>query len=144
MSCNQEMEKSQKYPLLSRYCHCWSWKVQFRVIKPKKQKKEWIDVAEIMGEDVDDAHRSIQIMCEQHGWKLVEVFLLQPIYLVFAFDRDGEKDDFLPREMTRELFPRPATRGEIFIPKSAAQLKQERKEEKHKQSIKAAFPLLDV
>ena len=136
------METSHKYPTLSRYCFSWCWNVQFRVIKPAKRKKEWIDLAEVQGVNATDAHKSLRFLCERKGWKLVEVFLIQPTSIAFAFDRDAANDAFLTKAEKDTLFPRPATEGRIFRPPSAAQLKQARQVERQKRAIWAAFPLL--
>jgi hypothetical protein len=108
------VETSQKYPGLSRYCFSWCWNAQFRVIKPAKRKKEWIDFVEVYGTDADDALKALQFLCERKGWRLVEVFLLQPTQLAFAFDRDAADDAFLSKEEKLLLFPQPATWGELF------------------------------
>ena len=136
------MEASQKYPNLSRYCFSWCWHVQFRVIKPAKQKKEWIDLAEVQGTDADDAQKSLRFLCERKGWRLVEVYLVQPTTLAFAFDRDAANDAFLTKEETRQLIPRPTAYGALYRPETPAQRKQARKEEQQRRAIRAAYPLL--
>ena len=136
------METSQKYPTLSRYCFSWCWHVQFRVIKPAKQKKEWVDLAEVQGTDSNDAQKSLRFLCERKGWRLVEVYLVQPTSLAFAFDRDAPTDAFLPKEEARRLFPRPCAYGALYCPETPAQRKQARKEEQQRRAIRVAYPLL--
>ena len=136
------MDASQKYPNLSRYCFSWCWNVQFSVIKPAKRKKEWIDLAEVQGTDADDAQKFLRFLCERKGLRLVEVYLVQPTYLAFAFDRDAANDAFLTKEETCQLFPRPAASGALYRPETPAQRQQARKEEQQRRAIQAAYPLL--
>ena len=52
-------------------------------------------------------------------------------------------DDYLmPRAERYQVCPRPATYGAEWSEQTAAQIKRARKEEKQKQAIRAAFPLL--
>lgn len=136
------MEASRNYPLLSRYCFSWCWRAQFRVLKPKKRKKQWIDLAEVQGTDADDAQKSLRYLCDRKGWQLLEVFHLQPTCLAFAFDRDANNNSFLSQEEKRQHCPRPAARGEFYHPQSPQQLRQARQVEKQKRAIRAAYPLL--
>jgi hypothetical protein len=154
------MEKSQKYPQLSRYCYAWEWLVQFRVHKPNKQKKEWIDWTEVLGTDADDALKALGFLCERKGWTLLETYLLKPTALAFAFDRDAPEHEFLTKEQKQQLIPRPELRGSEYRPltqaqrqeqKQQAQLarqqqrrqqQQQRKDERHRLKITTAFPLL--
>ena len=136
------MEPSQKYPALSRYCFSWCWNAQFRVFKPAKRKKEWVDLAEVQGIDADDAHKSLQFLCERKGWQLLEVYLLQPTHLAFAFDRDAANDAFLTKEEKSQLIPQPAIYGQMYQPLSPAQQRQARRQQRQQHAIRTAFPLL--
>jgi hypothetical protein len=136
------METSRNYPLLSRYCFSWCWQAQFRVLKPNKRKKQWIDLAEVQGTDADDAQKSLRYLCDRKGWQLLEVFHLRPTCLAFAFDRDADNSSFLSQEEKRKYCPRPATHGEVYRPQSPQQLRQTRQVEKQKRVIQAAYPLL--
>lgn len=150
------MEASQKYPNLSRYCYAWEWLVQFRVYKPKKQKKEWLDWTEVLGTDADDALKALGFLCERKGWKLLEAHYLKPTSIAFAFDRDGPENEFLSKEQKQQLIPRPAPRGSEYRPQTPAQRQAERQqqrqarlaeklaqqEQRQRQKITAAFPLL--
>lgn len=143
------MESSQKYPNLFRYCYAWDWLVQFRVHKPKKQKKEWIDWIEVIGANADDAPKALGFLCERKGWKLLEAYYLKPTAIAFAFDRDAPDTGFLTREQKQQLIPRPAPRGREYCLPTPAQRQQARQAEREaqrqqhqRQKITAAFPLL--
>ena len=136
------MEFSQNFPSLSRYCFSWCWNVQFRVFKPAKRKKEWIDLAEVQGTDADDAHKSLRFLCQRKGWQLLEVYLLQPTYLAFAFDRDAANDAFLTKEEKSQLIPQPETRGQLYHPLNPPQQRQARQRQRQQHAIRVAFPLL--
>lgn len=138
------MEASHNYPLLSRYCFNWCWQAQFRVLKPSKRKKQWIDLAEVQGTDADDAYKSLRYLCERKGWQLLEVFHLRSTYVAFAFDRDADDNSFLSPEEKRKYCPRPAARGELYSPLTSQQLRQARQIEKQKCALQAAYPLLAI
>lgn len=123
------METSQHYPQLSRYCYAWDWLVQFRVYKPNKQKKEWIEWADAIGPDVESAEKSIQFLCERKGWTLQEIFFLKPTVLAFAFDRDAPEHEFLTTEQ-KQLIPRPAPRGSEYKPLTQAQRQEQQRQAK--------------
>jgi hypothetical protein len=124
------MEASQKYPRLSRYCYAWDWLVQFRVYKPKKQKKEWIDWVELLGADADEAQKHLGFLCERKGWTLLETYLLKPTSLAYAFDRDGPDNEFLSKEQKQQLIPCPKARGYEYRPLTAAERQQARQAER--------------
>jgi hypothetical protein len=146
------METSLKYPQLSRYCYSWDWLVQFRVYKPNKQKKEWIDWAEVMGTDADDAAKSLGFLYERKGWRLLEAYCFKPTAIAFAFDRDAPGNEFLTKEQKRQLIPRPEARGSEYRPLTLAQRqqqqqahqaeKQAQQQQRQRQKISVAFPLL--
>jgi hypothetical protein len=133
------MEASQKYPNLSRYCYSWDWLVQFRVHKPKKQKKEWIDWTEVLGTNADDALNSLGFLRERKGWTLLEAYYLKPTSVAFAFDRDGPDNELLTKEQKRQHSPRPEAWGSEYRPLTAAQ-RQQRQEQRRK--LAAASPFL--
>ena len=94
------------------------------------------------GTDADDAHKSLRFLCERKGWQLLEVYLLQPTHLAFAFDRDAATDAYLTKEEKSRLIPQPATRGQMYRPLSPAQLRQARRQQRQENAIRATFPLL--
>ena len=99
-------------------------------------------MAEVQGTDADDAHKSLRFLCQRKGWQLLEVYLLQPTHLAFAFDRDAANDAFLTKEEKSQLIPQPATRGQMYLPLSPAQLRQARRQQRQQHAIRTAFPLL--
>ncbi|MBD2768461.1 hypothetical protein IC235_11225 [Hymenobacter sp. BT664] len=137
------MERSSKFPNLSRYCFAWEWLAQFRVYKPAKQKKEWIDWAEgLLAEDAAECRRLVARHCQEKGWKLRELYFVKPYRLAFCFDRDAPGDEFLSPEEQRNVCPTPAAEGIEWKPKTAAQLQQEKAQARERQRLQQQFPLL--
>ena len=72
---------------LTHFTYCWEWEVQYRVIKPKKQKKIWVDYTiGFLANDADECRRVVLRRCEERGWTLVEIYLMKPTVLAFCID----------------------------------------------------------
>lgn len=127
------MNKSQQYPTLTRYCYGWDWLVQFRVYKPKKQKKEWVDWTEVIGGTAEEAKKAIGFLCERKGWTLREIYLMKPTAIAYAFDRDAPGTTFLSKEQKQQLIPRPEVWGTEYRPLTPAQVQQQRQQAKQAQ-----------
>ena len=138
---------------MERYTYCWEWEAQYRVIKPKKQKKEWLDFAiGFMANDAAECRRAVQRRCDEKGWQLVEVYYLAPTVLAFCFDNEMPDNHVMARAERHRVCPRPAGFGTVWTQQSAAQQREVlRKEaaqrrlqartERRMQNIRRDFPL---
>jgi hypothetical protein len=92
----------------------WVWEVSFHVLKPKKRKTLWDDLAQLISEAAPaEVERAVQLHCQQHGWQLLALHGARPVSIAFAFHRHTLA---ALSEHQEQVIPWPAAFGQMEPP----------------------------
>lgn len=118
-------QQAERVPVpLEHISYAWTWRVCFPVLKPKKMKKQWDDVAAVIaGPTRTEVEKAVQILCANKKWQYQGVHGAAPHSIAYAFDRRNNESLSALQE---QVIPRPEPFGLQSPPVKASGRKSSR------------------